>query len=366
LAELRIGKSWKSYSRVLALALFITFDLIMFGAFVRISDAGLGCPDWPGCYGKATPLGSIQEIRAEAVERPHGPVTVFKAWIEMLHRYAASGLGLVIIWLAWAAWRQRQSPAHPSGHGSLPASIESQGERPVAGASLGLAVFTLLWVILQGLFGMWTVTLRLQPAVVTAHLLGGMVLFALLLMQRNRIAAHPPVTAEAISYRNWGGAALALLFVQIALGGWVSSNYATLACQDFPTCQGSWWPDMDIVAGFEIWRPLGMTSQGAGIPFPALTAIHYAHRLMAYLVLATVGLLAWRVRRVAGLERVGRWLLATLLVQLVTGLTNIFLDWPMAAAVLHTGGATALVGGLLMLNFRVGAGRRLPYDPSGA
>jgi cytochrome c oxidase assembly protein subunit 15 len=325
--------------------LFITFDLIMFGAFVRVSDAGLGCPDWPGCYGKATPFAAMHRIEAEALARPHGPVTVFKAWIEMLHRYVASALGLLIIWLAWLAWRHR-------GHLPTP--------------SFPLALFTLGWVILQGLFGMWTVTLRLQPAVVTAHLLGGMILFALLLMQQNRIARHPPVAPEASRLRPYAIAALALILVQIALGGWVSSNYATLACRDFPTCQGSWWPDMDIAAGFEIWRPLGMTADGAGLPFPALTAIHYAHRLMAYVVGLVVALLAWRSRRLAGLERIGSWLLLVLVVQVITGLTNIFLDWPMAAAVLHTGGATALMAGLLMLNFRVGAGRRLPFEPPGA
>ena len=229
---------------------------------------------------------------------------------------------------------------------------------PLAGPSTRLACFTVLWVILQGLFGMWTVTLRLQPAVVTAHLLGGVILFALLLMQRNRISGHPPVSPDAVRYRSWGALAMLLVFIQIALGGWVSSNYATLACRDFPMCQGSWWPSMDIAAGFEVWRPLGMTAEGAGLPFPALTAIHYAHRLMAYGTLSAVGVLAWRVRRVAGLEGVGKWLLLVLLAQFVTGLTNIFLDWPVAAAVLHTGGATALVGGLLMLNFRSGmAGR---------
>jgi cytochrome c oxidase assembly protein subunit 15 len=328
---------------LLALALFITFDLIMFGAFVRISDAGLGCPDWPGCYGRVTPLGAMSEIRAEAIARPHGPVTVFKAWVEMLHRYAASALGLLIIALAWLAWRERMPARQAGSH-----------------ASFGLALFTLLWVILQGLFGMWTVTLRLQPAVVTAHLLGGVILFALLLMQLNRIRPIPPIAADADRYRVWARLAMALLFLQIALGGWVSSNYATLACQDFPTCQGAWWPDMDIAAGFEIWRPLGMTAEGRGLPFQALTAIHYAHRLLAYVVLLTVGVLAWRICRVQGLEKIGNWLLLMLLAQLVTGLTNIFLDWPMAAAVLHTGGATALVGGLLMLNFRSGAGRRLP------
>jgi cytochrome c oxidase assembly protein subunit 15 len=384
--------------RLLVLALFITFDLVMFGAFVRVADAGLGCPDWPGCYGKVTPLGAIQEISAEALERPHGPVTVFKAWVEMLHRYIAGALGVLIICLAWLAWRhggQRHQSAHagadrrPASEAAGPAAVHavagpsvgpsvrpsvrpfaspfasppagpSAGSPtgrfagPPAGPSAGLACFTLFWVILQGMFGMWTVTLRLQPAVVTAHLLGGIILFALLLMQHNRISHHPPVSAAALRYRSWGLLAMLLVFVQIALGGWVSSNYATLACRDFPMCQGSWWPSMDIAAGFEVWRPLGMTGEGAGLPFPALTAIHYAHRLIAYVVLVAVGVLAWRVRRVAGLEGVGRWLLLVLLAQFITGLTNIFLDWPMAAAVLHTGGATALVGGLLMLNFRVG------------
>ena len=340
------------FSRLLVVALFITFDLVMFGAFVRISDAGLGCPDWPGCYGNVSPLGAMQDIRAEALERPHGPVTVFKAWVEMLHRYIAGALGLLIIVLAWLAWRAGRRRGH--------AASVSQGVHGPADPSTGLALFTLAWVILQGLFGMWTVTLRLQPAVVTAHLLGGIILFALLLMQRNRVSDHPPLSPDAGRFRPWAALALLLLFVQIALGGWVSSNYATLACRDFPVCQGSWWPSMDFVAGFEVWRPLGKTADGAGLPFPALTAIHYAHRLMAYAVLALIGVLAWRVRRVAGLERVGTWLLLVLLAQLITGLTNIFLDWPMAAAVLHTGGATALVGGLLMLDFRSAMALRAP------
>jgi cytochrome c oxidase assembly protein subunit 15 len=383
----RAGRNGIRLARLVALALFITFDLIMFGAFVRVSDAGLGCPDWPGCYGKLTPAGAMDDILAEATARPQGPVTVFKAWVEMLHRYVASALGLLIIWIAWLAWRQRPSRrASPLAKGGQPDAAGgawggasfSASTGAWGGATIGafnsasgtvsfpLALVTLFWVILQGLFGMWTVTLRLQPAIVTAHLLGGMVLFALLLMQLNRTIQHPPLAAEAGSYRTWARLALALLFAQIALGGWVSSNYATLACQDFPKCQGYWWPEMDVAAGFQIWRPLGMTADGAGLPFPALTAIHYAHRLMAYVVLAVLGVLAWRVRRVGGLERIGLWLLLVLAMQVITGLTNIFLDWPAAAAVLHTGGATALVGGVLMLNFRSGAGRRLPFGPSGA
>ncbi|MGE0798175.1 MAG: heme A synthase [Lautropia sp.] len=353
--------------RLLWLALFLTFDLIMFGAFVRVADAGLGCPDWPGCYGKITPFGALEQIRAAAAALPDGPVTVFKAWIEMLHRYLASALGLLIIGIAWLAWRQRREAGAATGSAASDATGDATGNATgnaiggqVAGArlSLVLAVLTLAWVIIQGLFGMWTVTLRLRPAVVTAHLLGAMVLFALLFAQADRISPRPAVGAAAARFRGWVVAALALVLVQIALGGWVSSNYATLACQDFPRCQGRWWPAMDLAAGFTIWRPLGALPDGSALPFQALTGIHYAHRLMAYLVLLAVGVLAWRIRRIAGLEKLARWLSAVLALQLGTGLTNIFLDWPAAAAVLHTGGATALVGILLMVNSRAAAAAR--------
>lgn len=332
--------------KLLFVALFLTFDLIMFGAFVRVTDAGLGCPDWPGCYGKASPIGAIDAIRAEAAQRPDGPVTVFKAWVEMLHRYVAAGLGLIVIALAVMATRVvRDSRAGGAG-------------RPVDGVGLpgvGLAWFTLFWIILQGLFGAWTVTLKLKPLVVTAHLLGGMILFALLLAQAVRITGHPLVARAAARLGPWAGIALAMLFVQIALGGWVSTNYATLVCRDFPTCQGSFWPPMDFEAGFELWRRLGVTGEGEALPFPALTAIHYAHRLFAYAVIVVFGLLAWRARRIEGLEWIGNGLLAVLALQVATGLTNIFLDWPLAAAVAHTGGATALLGLLLMLRFRARA-----------
>ena len=406
-----------AFRKLLFFALFLTFDLIMFGAFVRVTDAGLGCPDWPGCYGKASPLGALDAIRAEAAQRPQGPVTEFKAWVEMLHRYIAAGLGLIVIALAVMATRlaraareaERVDASHgrgpggrgpggpgPGGHGPGGPGPERRtppgaGARfgPVAGARMApadgaagwprtpapglpphvaLAWFTLAWIVLQGVFGAWTVTLKLKPLVVTAHLLGGMILFGLLLAQATRVAGHPPVAGEAARHARWAAVALGLLFVQIALGGWVSTNYATLACRDFPMCQGAWWPEMDFAAGFEPWRRLGLTGEGAALPFPALTAIHYTHRLFAYVVFAVVGVLAWRVRRVAGLERVGTGLLAVLALQLATGLTNIFLDWPLAAAVLHTGGAAALMGLLLVLNFRARAADRptRPVDASHA
>jgi heme a synthase len=327
--------------KLLYVALFLTFDLIMFGAFVRVTDAGLGCPDWPGCYGKASPLGALETIRGEAAARPDGPVTVFKAWVEMLHRYVGALLGLLIIAVAVVASRGRP--------------VAKDGPKPLPRLDPTLAWITVGWVIVQGIFGAWTVTLKLKPLVVTAHLLGGMILFALLLAQAARISDHPPVPARVARYGGWILASLVAVFVQIALGGWVSTNYATLACNDFPLCQGSVWPDMDFAAGFELWRPLGMTGDGQGLPFPALTAIHYVHRLFAYVVFAVVGMLAWRMLPIDGLQRIGRWLLAVLALQLLTGLTNIFLDWPLLAAVVHTGGATALLGLLLMLRFRVRA-----------
>lgn len=326
-----------AFRRLLFFALFLTFDLIMFGAFVRVTDAGLGCPDWPGCYGKLSPIGAIDSIRAEAAVRPQGPVTEFKAWVEMLHRYIAAGLGLLVIAIAVMATRIAR-------------------RAPMAGApGVALAWFTLVWIVLQGIFGAWTVTLKLKPLVVTAHLLGGMVLFGLLLAQSVRVAGHPPIDPRARRFTGWAALALGVLFVQIALGGWVSTNYATLACRDFPTCQGSWWPPMDFEAGFELWRRLGVTGDGEALPFQALTAIHVVHRVFAFVVFAVVGGLAWRIHRLDGLQRVAIGLGGVLALQLATGLTNIFLDWPLIAAVLHTGGAAALMGLLLMVNFRARA-----------
>ena len=315
------------FRRLLFFAVFLTFDLIMFGAFVRITDAGLGCPDWPGCYGQITPIGAIDAIRAETALRPDGPVTVFKAWVEMLHRYIATGLGVLVIVLAIMASR-------------------------LAGPSARLGWFTLVWIILQGAFGALTVTLKLMPLVVTLHLLGGMILFGLLLAQWVRVRPATQALSAmsgAAGLRPLVAIALVVLFCQIALGGWVSTNYATLACRDFPLCQDSLWPDMDFRAGFELWRRLGYRGDDQALPFQALTAIHYVHRLFAGVVFLVAGTLALRLRRSAPGRPTGNLILAVLVMQAVTGLTNIFLDWPLAAAVLHTAGAAALLGLLLMV-----------------
>ncbi|MEJ7931182.1 COX15/CtaA family protein [Ramlibacter sp. AN1015] len=306
------------------LTLFLTFDLVLFGAFTRLTDSGLGCPDWPGCYGNASPRGAHAEISQAQAALPSGPVTHTKAWIEMIHRYLATGVGVLILVLAAASWmRRRELPVHP-----------------------GWPLATLVWVCLQGAFGALTVTLKLQPAIVTLHLLGGLVLLALLCRQavayaQAHSARHAPHTISP-ALRLALALGFALLWVQVALGGWVSTNYAVLACSEFPTCQGGWWPPMDFRQGFEIWRDLGKTGDGENITFAALTAIHYAHRLAAYLLLPVLLALAWALAR-AGLARQGRWLAVLALWQLVTGLSNVVLGWPLAAAVGHTGGAAALV-----------------------
>ena len=306
------------------LTLFLTFDLVLFGAFTRLTDSGLGCPDWPGCYGNASPTGALEQIRAEEARLPTGPVTHGKAWIEMIHRYLATGVGVLITTLAVATWLQRKR--------GLPVS-------PVWPA------LTFVWVCVQGAFGALTVTMKLFPAIVTLHLLGGLVLLALLTMQavayrqaQRGVGAH----RIAPSARAWLVAAFALLWIQVALGGWVSTNYAVLACSEFPTCQGTWWPAMDFRQGFELWRELGKTGSGEHVTFAALTAIHYVHRLVAYLLFVVLGLAAWKLRG-GPLHKAARVVAALALWQFASGLSNVVLGWPIVAAVAHTGGAAALV-----------------------
>ncbi len=318
----RHAPSGRRLQALTVLTLFLTFDLILFGAFTRLTDSGLGCPDWPGCYGSATPMGAQQHIDAAQSAMPTGPVTHGKAWIEMVHRYLATGVGVLILILSVMTWRlRRKNPAHA--------------------VSSWWPTFTLLWVCMQGAFGALTVTMKLFPAIVTLHLLFGIGLLALL-------------AAQAVRYEGWQSRlvpsgwrkglwlAYALLWLQIALGGWVSTNYAVLACTGFPSCNGSWLPTLDW-QGFALWRDLGHTVHGEVLPFVALTTIHFVHRSAAWMVLAALVAVAWGLRRVPSMQKLAHsvWALAAL--QLATGLSNVVLDWPLVAAVLHTGGASALV-----------------------
>jgi len=315
------------------LTLFLTFDLTLFGAFTRLTDSGLGCPDWPGCYGNASPIGARHDIAMAQAAQPTGPVTHGKAWVEMVHRYLATGVGVLILVLAVATWvarrRQQLEPHH-------------RAERPL---SAWWPAATLAWVCLQGAFGALTVTWNLFPAIVTLHLMGAVVLLALLCIQAVRYgqyaAGRQPSSVSAGLHWLLVGAT-ALLALQIALGGWVSTNYAVLACTQFPMCQDSWWPPMNFSQAFQLWRHLGETADGVPLDFAALTAMHYVHRLMAYVVFIAIGLLAWRLLRIDALRAQGTWLAVLALLQLATGLGNVLLGWPLAAAVLHTGGAAAL------------------------
>jgi len=326
---------------------FLTFDLIIFGVFTRLTDSGLGCPDWPGCYGAFSPLGALDEIRAAEAAIPDGPVTWLKAWIEMIHRYFATAVGVLITVMAVSAWLEwrRRNPAMPSPW---------------------WATATLVWVCVQGAFGALTVTLQLYPAIVTLHLLGGVGLLALLLVQAQLYAPRPLALSGGQRAVLWTLAAMVL--TQIALGGWVSTNNAVLACMDFPQCNGSWWPPMDFANGFTVLREVGRAADGSYLTMEAMVAIHYVHRVFALPLLLTMGLAAallWRSERRGALALLGlaAW-------QLLSGLTTVVLHWPLIAALAHSAGAALLLALMAVLLTRSVQASRLRHRaapaPSGA
>jgi cytochrome c oxidase assembly protein subunit 15 len=301
----------------------------MLGAWVRLTDAGLGCPDWPGCYGRLvvpdaeTPA---HELGAEFTR----PLEAGKAWREMIHRYLASTLGLVCVALAAIAWRNRRDPRQP-------------WRAPVALVAL---------VIFQGLLGMWTVTLLLKPIVVVAHLLGGFATLALLFsLGRWRTV---PVPVPTLGLRRLGLAAVAMLVLQIFLGGWTSANYAALACPDFPTCQTQWWPAIaDFDEGFVLWRGLGVDYEGGVLDHPARVAVHFTHRLGAILAAVLVAWLGLKLAREAPTRPDGAAVLALLLAQLSLGVSIVWFGVPLAVAVLHNGVAALLLLAVINANQRI-------------
>ena len=316
----------------------LTLVLVPLGAYVRLTDAGLGCPDWPGCYGKLSPFHAESDIAAAQERAPAGPVSAPKAWKEMVHRYLASLVGAMILSIVLAVLlrrkRTRPDPSDPA-------------------RAAGLPVFLLAFVLLQGLFGKWTVTLLLKPAIVTLHLLGGMLILAMLTWLSSRflrlpVAHHP---AEARMLRPWAYLGLILLVCQIALGGWVSTNYAALACTDFPTCHGQWLPQMDFNHGFQLQRELGMTADGEALSNAALNAIHWTHRIGAVLVAVVLGAIGYAAMRMNGLRPYGTVLIFLLAGQLALGITNVLGMLPLPAAVAHNAGAALLLMAVVMLNF---------------
>jgi cytochrome c oxidase assembly protein subunit 15 len=321
------------YRNLVLAALILAFGVVSLGAYVRLSDAGLGCPDWPGCYGKLTPHHAAEAINAELATRPNGPVSHAKAWKEMVHRYLAGTLGLLVLGIAVLGWR---------------------GRRETVGG-IGLPMLLLGLVVFQALLGMWTVTQLLKPLVVTAHLLGGMATLSLLLWLwlRERIRARHAYFARVDHLHGSAALGLALVATQIALGGWVSTNYAALACPDFPLCQGSWMPPMDFEHGFTLHRELGETATGELLPMTALTAIHWVHRVMALVVTLYLGWLVLRLLRTPGYAATGLAVGGLLALQVSLGIGNVLLGLPLVVAVAHNTGAALLLASLVLLNYRV-------------
>ena len=328
------------YRKLVWVMAFLTFDLIVFGGFTRLTDSGLGCPDWPGCYGAANPFIAHEQIAAAEALMPTGPVTKVKAWIEMIHRYLAMGIGVLIMALMFQSIRQWKKTRQDAFKPAMPVAL-------------------FLFVCVQGAFGAWTVTLKLQPVIVTIHLLLGMALLAMLvwLGGREDYLMKPPAPVRDLaalrSLRTLALVAAVVLVVQIALGGWVSTNYATLACDEFPLCDGKLVPEMDFEHGFTLWRELGKTAAGHYLQFSALVAIHWVHRNFALIVTVVLGLAAWRAMGEAQLRKTGKMLAAVLLVQLFTGVATVFFDFPLTIAVLHNAGAALLVLTVTMLNYKV-------------
>lgn len=349
IALLPLAMVWMSsdenkYRKLVWTCVFLTFDLIVFGAFTRLTDSGLGCPDWPGCYGLASPFQAHAEISAAEALLPTGPVTVFKAWVEMIHRYLAMAIGVLTVAMmatAWIQWRKHRRP----------------------GFEPGMPTFLFFFICLQGAFGAWTVTLKLQPVIVSTHLLLGMGLLALLawfgcrqdtvhdaLAGKRALVTAPPPVLRAIQFS--AIAAAVAVLVQLALGAWVSTNYATLACTEFPACGGKLVPAMDFEHGFHLWRELGKTAAGHYLPFEALTAIHWVHRNFALVVVLLAAYTAYRAWRIAGMAMLARGIALLLALQAATGIATIYLNFPLAIAVLHNAGAALLVLMLAMLNYR--------------
>ncbi|HZD20647.1 MAG TPA: COX15/CtaA family protein [Burkholderiales bacterium] len=317
------------FRRVAIAAAVLVFAVVVLGAYVRLSDAGLGCPDWPTCYGHWTAGGAEANTEAVAQEFPGHTVRYTKAIREMLHRYFATGLGALIVALAALAIVNRRQRNLP----------------------LALPMVLVPLVLLQGAFGALTVTWKLQPIMVTLHLLGGMTTLAILAW----LVAKPEVRTPSVPERKlapWALVGLAVLALQLALGGWVSANYAAVACPDFPTCQNSWLPSMDLRDGFTLWHPLGVDYTGGVLDHPARVAIHFMHRcgaLVTALVLATIAFATLIQGKSPRLRFAAIGVLGALGLQLVLGITLVMTGFPLALAAMHNAGAALLLVSVVVL-----------------
>jgi len=314
----------------------LAFGVVVLGAYVRLNAAGLGCPDWPGCYGHLSVDDAARNVDAINEAFPHRPFEYHKAIKEMVHRYFASSLGLLIVALAGLAIANRRDPQQP----------------------LVLPIVLVGLVILQGLLGMWTVTLLLKPLIVVLHLLGGLATLSLLAWLAWAPASSPATAPPAPMLRKIAAAALVVLALQIALGGWTSSNYAALACPDFPTCQNSYWPQMDAKDAFILWRGLGIDYEGGVLDHPARVAIHFVHRLGAVvtaLMLGFASLAAMRLGPTRGVRIAGAALGIVLICQLILGPVMVIRALPLSLATAHNAVAALLLLAVVALNRLLGS-----------
>jgi len=320
------------FKRLILTASLLTLCVVVFGAYVRLTDAGLGCPDWPGCFGTLTvPESKVAIIEAQGLY-PESIVEVGKAWREMIHRYLAGILGLLILLISFVSYKIRHELK----------------------VKLTLPFIILALVIFQATLGMWTVTELLKPAIVTAHLMGGMTILALLTYLTHR---HLGAVSNTIvidpgikSYIRFG---FVLLFIQILLGGWTSTNYAALACTDFPTCHGSLMPDMDFKNGFNPFRELGMTASGENLSIKALQAIQWVHRVGALILTAYFIFMVYLLRNYPSTRFYRNILLLILLLQVIIGIANLVMHLPLFLATLHNLGAALLVIITTIINSRI-------------
>lgn len=311
------------------LAAIMAFCVIVLGAWVRLSHAGLGCPDWPGCYGQLTWPNANVDVTSANQAFPDRPVEAHKAWKEMVHRYVAGALVLLVLAITWKVWRS-----------------------PHARRQLKILTIVLLgFILFQAMLGMWTVTLKLKPIIVMAHLLGGMTTFSLILwvvFSSKRLPVQS-TSSRVLKMRPAIITAIIVLSCQIALGGWTSANYAALACPDIPTCHGEWLPDTNFKEGFILWREVGVNYEGGLLDLPSRVAVHLAHRIGALITLLVIVLLSLRLLKVPQLQTGGRVLLALILAQFTLGVLNVVLSLPLANAVAHNSGAVLVLATLLGL-----------------
>ena len=320
------------YKRLTLFATLLALIVVSFGAYTRLTDSGLGCPDWPGCYGTLSVPESIDQIEKAQVVYPDSPVEVEKAWIEMIHRYIAGILGIMILVIAFMSIKLKDQINY----------------------SLKWPFFLLGLVIFQAALGMWTVTLLLKPAVVSSHLLGGMTVLGILtfLMHRN-YGTHRENFVSNRFERKIIRFSLVLLFIQIALGGWTSTNYAALACTDYPTCHGSLIPEMDFSNAFTIFRELGVTSLGEPLSLEALHAIQWVHRVGAIVLLVYLLFVAYILKVNQGFNMWRNVLILVISLQFIIGIANLLLHLPIVLATLHNLGAALLVVILVGINSRI-------------